>query len=351
MFRSKTLFVVGAGASKEASLPTGEELKDTIAEKVDIKFEFGNKQISGDHQIMEALRQHVKDEEGRPGDINPYLHAGWRICDAMPQATSIDNFIDTHQHDEKIKLCGKLAIVQSLLEAERDSLLFFEEGNPDVKLEFEALKETWYANLWHLLVDGRRKEEIGQLFNNCSLIIFNYDRCVEHFLFHALQNYYGVDSTEAMERMQALEVFHPYGVVGNLPWQATKGATPYGSKAGGGKLLSLARQIKTFTERVEEEIELAEMRQRVQEAHTIVFLGFAFHEQNMELLKPENPTIATRVFATGLGISDSGCKVVTNQTFVLLGNTSKKAHIDIRNRLTCHGLFNEFQRSFRAREG
>jgi hypothetical protein len=31
MFKSKTVFVIGAGASKEAGLPTGEELKKSIS--------------------------------------------------------------------------------------------------------------------------------------------------------------------------------------------------------------------------------------------------------------------------------------------------------------------------------
>jgi len=46
MFKSKTLFVVGAGASQEAGLPTGTELKSIIAEKLDITFDHGNPLLS-----------------------------------------------------------------------------------------------------------------------------------------------------------------------------------------------------------------------------------------------------------------------------------------------------------------
>jgi hypothetical protein len=55
MFKSKTLFVVGAGASCEVGLPTGEKLKGLIAQKVNIAFSDGVKQRSGDHEITEAL--------------------------------------------------------------------------------------------------------------------------------------------------------------------------------------------------------------------------------------------------------------------------------------------------------
>ncbi len=118
MFQSKTLFVVGAGASNEARMPTGNELTATITNKIDIKFR-DFEQISGDNAIASALKSHV-------ADIYPYQLACWHIRDAMPQAASIDNFID-HQGDDKIELCGKLAIVRSILEAEKNSLLFFNE--------------------------------------------------------------------------------------------------------------------------------------------------------------------------------------------------------------------------------
>jgi len=105
MFKSKTLFIVGAGASKEAGLPVGNELTATISEKIDIKFRNFNEQISGEYEISDALRQHTRNI-GEPGEFNSYLNACWRIRDAMPQAISIDNFIEAHQGDEKIELCG-----------------------------------------------------------------------------------------------------------------------------------------------------------------------------------------------------------------------------------------------------
>jgi len=52
----KTVYVVGAGASYEANLPTGNELKDRIAKLLDIRFEFDS-QKSGDYEIQQALRQ------------------------------------------------------------------------------------------------------------------------------------------------------------------------------------------------------------------------------------------------------------------------------------------------------
>ncbi len=143
----------------EAGLPTGNELTDTIANRVDIKFRKFNEQFGGDHEIASALKILTRDIDGPPGDINLYLPACWHIRDAMPQAISIDNFID-QQGDDKVEICGKLAIVRSILEAEKNSLLFVDERQSDTTLNFNDLKDAWYKSFLQILTDGRRREDI-----------------------------------------------------------------------------------------------------------------------------------------------------------------------------------------------
>lgn len=344
MFQSNTLLVVGAGASKEANMPTGNELTNTIADKLDIRFE-DYKKISGDDYITDALRRHVQIPNGPPGDINPYLHAGLRIRDAMPQALSIDSFIDAHEGDEKIELCGKLAIVRCILAAERSSLLFSGETHPESTLRFKNLQTTWYNRFMQLLTEGCRKENIADGIARVSFITFNYDRCIEYFLFHSLQNYYGIPNTEAAELVGRLKIFHPYGVVGHLPWQSPEGAVPFGGKTSGATLLSLSSQIKTFTERVEDEAIITEIRQLMSDANIVIFLGFAFHSQNMELIKPLNPGNVTRVFATAKGISDSDSKIVIQQILQCFSKENGRFQVDLNRHATCYELFQEYWRS------
>jgi hypothetical protein len=59
MFKSKIVFVVGAGASNEALLPTSKELVGKIAEKLNIKYEHGYKPISGSDLIPDAIQRPV----------------------------------------------------------------------------------------------------------------------------------------------------------------------------------------------------------------------------------------------------------------------------------------------------
>jgi hypothetical protein len=48
MFNRRTLFIIGAGASKEINLPTGIELATKIAQMLDIREE-GGTAISGNY--------------------------------------------------------------------------------------------------------------------------------------------------------------------------------------------------------------------------------------------------------------------------------------------------------------
>ena len=109
----KTLFIVGAGASSEAGLPTGHDLKKEIIDRLNMEFKTFGEQMRGDRTILASLRLHT-NQLGFPGEIDSYVKAGWHIRDAMPLAQSIDSFIDIHSGDKKIELCGKLAIVSSI---------------------------------------------------------------------------------------------------------------------------------------------------------------------------------------------------------------------------------------------
>ena len=117
MLESRTLFIIGAGGSAEFGLLIGDQLKSEISTRMDIRFSDGfNMDGDGDFAIYAAL----KDEAG--SDINDYLHACWKIKGGIVLANSIDNFIDSHRGDEKSQLCGKRAIIQAIIAAEKIQL-------------------------------------------------------------------------------------------------------------------------------------------------------------------------------------------------------------------------------------
>ena len=341
----KTAFVIGAGASKEANLPTGLELKNTIAQLLDIRFPDGYTQKSGDFTIYEALRHFVKEENNQNGDINSYLHEAWHVTSAMPQAISIDNFIDTHRDNAKIALCGKLAIVKSILDAERYSLLYFENRRIDSTVNFKALERTWYSSFFQLLTENCSKYELKARFQTIALIIFNYDRCIEHFLLHAVQNYYKINETEAAELVKYINIYHPYGQVGYLPWQQHQSSVGFGETPNAQKLLLVADQIKTFAEGTDPDAsEITEIREHMAKVSHLIFLGFAFHKLNMKLLTP-TPNLkgfnVVRCFATAYHLSESNKEAISEKIRSLY---SPEVGIKMAD-LQCYAFFNEYKNS------
>lgn len=351
MFQKKSVLVVGAGASKEVNLPTGRELKQRIASHLDIRFErSGIRKIGGDDIIYEAIRHIVSRNNPKSNDTSEYLRSSWRIRDAMPQAISIDNFIDAHQGDRKLELCGKLAIARSILEAERNSLLYFDisRGGRSAP-NYQSFENTWFNSFMQLLSENCRADSLEERLSSISIIVFNYDRCIEHFLYHSLQTYYGITSDRAAALVRGIKIYHPYGTVGELPWYGGARTIEYGGEPSPKQLIELASQIKTFAEGTDpDSSDVAAIRKAMANSHIVLFLGFAFHRLNLELIRPFHDAHAStrdiRYFATGKGVSKSDCEAIRSD----LVNMMRAGHENVLLKdLTCSQLFKEYWRSLR----
>lgn len=339
----KLTIVVGAGASKELGLPIGSELKHKIAKLLDIRFDF-HEQKSGDYLVRQALELAVRQATGAR-DINPHLHAAWRIRDAMPQAISIDNFIDNHQGDEKIELCGKLGIVRSIAEAEKSSKIYVDPQNAREGIKYARIDDCWLNPYLRVLTESCRADQLAERLESVTFVIFNYDRCIEHYLYHALQNYYKISDATVAELLNRAAFFHPYGSIGPLPWQNPANAVPFGGPLNAELLLESARGIKTFTEGTDpDSSEICDIRNAIRDSETLLFLGFAFHKLNMLLIKPGDvaldETSVKSNFCTALGMSASDCAVVAHEIRRMRGTP----RVEIRNDLPCASIFSEYTR-------
>jgi len=339
MFRSKTVFVLGAGASNEAGLPLGSELKKIIARKLDLRFEHFSTPIGqGDMAIFQALRQL------NGIDINHYLAGGWQIRDGVILSKSIDDYINTHQHDERIAICGKLAIAASIAEAEHSSKLFFKRERVDSTINFNELNETWYVRFFRLLTDGVLKLQIEEVFQNVSIISFNYDRCLEHFLLHALALHYAIPQEQARKLVLQLPIYRPYGSIGGYLYSASD-TIGFGEK-GIRSAANVIANIRTYTEIISED-EAVQIKSAIYNAETIVFLGSAFHENNMSILQSKKPSKVKRIFATRKGISESDLRVVGRQICRLRGVTFEGDKIPpyVLFAESCSDLFDYYSKS------
>ena len=345
----KTILVLGAGASKEVGLPIGNELTINISKLLDIEGDYSNRVKKGDPLIYEALNAHSHAADNN-GSMNDYLRAARHTSEAMPQAESIDNFIHVHRGDNRIEMCGKLGIIRSILIAERKSSLYFGQAQRKRKIDFSQLNDVWLSKLFKLLTNNCTVNELEGRLGQLSLIVFNYDRCLEHYLYHALQNFYRITNTVAADLVNAIEIFHPYGVVGYLPWQGKGKSIEFGVEPTSNQLLELSTEIKTFTEGMDPySQDLLLIKRNMLLSHRIIFLGFAFHDLNMGLLKQnEEDDVKPRLkqyFATAKGLSDSNIEIIESDIKGLYPKDSNV--VNISNKLTCSELFDEYSLSLR----
>ena len=348
----KTVFIVGAGASQEAKLPTGSELMDRIIRALSIEVDFG-RPTNGDSKIAEALSIVLKAGHPYSNDMSPFINAAQHICRALRQTNSIDRFIDSQSRNEKIELCGKLAIVRTILQAEDQSPVFVGHRPNGKKKEFNYLEGTWFHEFFKLLTTFKRSE-LQERLGSIVLIIFNYDRCIEQYLYHALQNYHdGMSADEAANLISKLQIYHPYGTVGCLPWLKPNNLQPdhvtlFGHDPQPQQLVNLTKQIKTFTEVTDESSsDVTAIRSHMKTARRLVFLGFAFHSLNIELLLPKSESMKPgdvsspcHVYATALNMSESDISHIRNE-LRYRGSLSEK-RIDIRKDLTCNQLIHDY---------
>lgn len=345
----KTVFIVGAGASEEAGLPTGHELKKIIAKALDIQFDYGYQMNRGDRQLYAALRLEADKAPSQKDLIQSFQQAGWYIRDAMPQAISIDNFIDVHSADKHIELCGKLAIVRTILDAEARSALFVDPMQGKRQLNHGGIEGTWFNGFFQRLTENCKPSGLAERLSSVVLVIFNYDRCVEQYLYYAFQNFYpSLNASEVGSLLRNVKIYHPYGTVGSIPWLRQDDAIEYGATPNAEQLLKLTSKIKTFTEGTDEAAsDVVDIRFHVKNSLRLVFLGFAFHRLNNELLLPSgsstSPPSGRSVFATAYGVSNSNVAAISAE-LAARGVLSAK-DIQIRNDLTCSQLFTEYSRS------
>lgn len=237
-------------------------------------------------------------------DRDRVANACSKISRGIGYVSSIDSFLEVHATDLDIQLCAKAAIAKIIAESEHGSDLNFDRSNIYNALPPNKLQDTWYLELAHILFEKVDSAQLRQALEPVTFVSFNYDRCLEWFIFHALRGLYFLDDAEARDAAKQLSIHHPYGHVGEPSWLSGGIGVDFGGEMRG-RLNEAAKRLWTFTEKLEGSETIGSIRRAISEADTIVFLGFAFHPQNMELLMPKG-TIADvqRVYGTAVGMSD-----------------------------------------------
>jgi len=92
-----------------------------------------------------------------------------------------------------------------------------------------------------------------------------------------------------------------------------------------------------------------DLAEEVAQAGCVIFLGFAYHSQNMRLLKPPALMAARPIYGTAFKMSDSDVGIVESQLAGLLDKGVKmqerRGMIKIENKLQCVELFDYYGKS------
>src|SRR5258705_906095 len=286
MFKSRTVLIVGAGASQEVGLPIGKELTTKIAQLVDLHIDAG-RITRGDYQIFEILKREVRAHPELWID-NKLLVSARHISEAMEMAVSIDTFLESFSTDQERILIAKLGIAKAVIVAEQASKLASRDNQA---FRLRSVADTWHVILSQLLFSAVPAATPEVAFQNVSFIVFNYDRCMQVFLARALQSYFQIDEGRANDIVRNVTFLHPYGNLGGV-FPGDQPQVPYGTEHF--DLLQLAGGINTFSESVKDPAIIDAAREQVRNAETLVFLGFAFHDQNMALMSIADSVTATK---------------------------------------------------------
>lgn len=329
MIEKRTVFILGAGASKPYGLPTAKELRWDIIQNFRKRY--------GDHLIA-----HRETEKERACRGYPMTHEAEKFCEVFngPNGMeSIDLFLSRQPRFREI---GKLAILLSILGHERE--------NSSGKAK--EPQRDWYSHLYDRMTreavgkDGYR--EFGR--NKATFITFNYDRSLEHFLFRSLHSFEDATVENVREQIDQITISHVYGKLAPLPWQDSDHTKvlEYGAddSKSCGKILSMVQNLYVVHEdRLNPEQEKA--RAAISEAERVFFLGFGYARENLEALGLPGILKPTQlVYGTTMGFIER--EITDMQLFLAEGlRYPQKPTEDVRSKVhlrncDCVALLREF---------
>ena len=266
MFRHRTVFVIGAGCSKNYNFDVGSELLTSIVKKT----------AQPDDAIVNALIQ-------LPGgniDVEKRMRA---FSAGLQSHETIDQYLNFIQHDEISVALGKIAIARCILEQENASGL----ADDNLRNGVGSVANTWVAKLISRILRDLGRQNIAEMFSNLTFVCFNYDRAIEQIAYHQIRSATN-DDGETRQALSQLRVLHPYGSLGNIAWQGGPDVVEFGQHhdqyIG---VIRASKSIRTFTETVDSNLG-NEINRAINAAEQICFNGFGYIRQNMMLLRRDD---------------------------------------------------------------
>lgn len=313
----RTVIVVGAGASHEFGLPVGTTLQSEIRKitKMDVS-SGGIRPFSSNLFFHDILPDVAMQSHYTVNDTVRLAKKANHISNGVEHAASIDNYLDAHRTDTETVAIGKLAIAACILEAEFESSLAYSgkgagfHGRRHSGVDIEP-HNTWIGLLTKALSAGRDFDTFCEAISSIDFVCFNYDRCIERYLFGAASLIYPVEAFDVEKLSDALNIIHPYGSLGDLnPIDGEHGT--FGRHKDRQFLISASRNIRTFTEGMESDVRV-KISRAFTNAENAVFLGYGFISVNDEFLFDEGPFEIPSLLGTTYGVSEERSEFIAGK--------------------------------------
>jgi hypothetical protein len=274
----QTTFILGAGFSYELRMPLGSELK-TLIHKACSEMLLHGDRSTADRSCYLAVGSD-------PERLTTALRT---IRDALDHHSSIDNLVHHFAHQGDVARIAKIRIAEAILSREASCMwasTVREEERYEARqrMAIEKANRSGLKALFEIIMAGCSRPLIEDAFASIGFINFNYDRTLEHYLLNALKQRSQLAPAQAASVVEGLKIWRPYGPVGDYPLAGRRGV-PFGASTA--DLIDVASNIRTYSEAVSDD-ELKDAREFLANSAQIVFLGCAYHRQNLDLLQSRN---------------------------------------------------------------
>lgn len=269
MITNRTVFILGAGASKPYRYYTGYELLQKIRDGTLYKHE---------PLCKELLNLGFKLE-----DITEFNQSLYYSGE-----NSVDSFLEYRDNKDFWNI-GKISMAYLLSNREASSTSKF----------YGLEHDNWYHHLYNSLKTNF--DDFDK--NNIGIITFNYDRSLEMYLFTRLKSL-GKTEEECGLKLANMDIVHLYGKLDDLPWEDVdeEKKREYGLTSTGERLVETSKRIQIIPESksVEHNESFKKAYSILENAKKIIFLGLdLLNEKNLDRLKinsfirPRDPIIQT----------------------------------------------------------
>lgn len=252
MITKPTVLILGAGAGVPYGFPSGQGLMEETLDELrpDKRSELFNTLIKFDIKCDEI------DEFYRNLSQSGML--------------SVDAFLE---HQTKFMRAGRLAITLILSLYEDEKKLF----SPEIR------GKSWHEYLWNKL--NAPFDDFDK--NRLSIITFNYDRSIEHYLITVMMRLYGKSEEDCGKALNKIPIIHVHGKLGALPWQESEEelVRSYNPGIYHDQIENISEQIIVIPEQEVTSGEFRESYKIMDSASEIYFLGFGYHPANLQRLK------------------------------------------------------------------